>query len=67
MILNFNETTIFSKNDQTITIIKGQRNFKPLRKMNTVYISEEDFDKLCKQLDYVKNTKGDPKWKERLL
>lgn len=67
MILDFKETTIFSENDQTITIIKGGRNFTPLRKMNTVYISEVDFDKLCKQLDYIKNTKGDPKWKELLL
>lgn len=54
MILDFKETTIFSENDQVITIIKNRCNFTPLRGINKVYITEAGFDELCKKLGYSK-------------
>ncbi len=52
----FKEAVIFeTDNSQTITIFRSGQKFKPIKKYNKVYIDENSFDKICKELRICKN------------
>ena len=61
----FKEAIIFeTDNNQTITIFSNGQKFKPIKRYNKTYISENDFDKICKELGYIK-TSSPPKLEDR--